>query len=164
MHRTHFLGGVVAFLLWSLPGAAGMYGLAIGVSHISETLPPIIFALLSGLNAATVGIIAVAAFQLSERAITNPITKAIVTSTGGAGILYNALWYFPLLMSISGAIEVTWEVGGGRTAFLKVRSLCYATRRASVPEVSPEIPLEVRSLHETSAQPMRNPLRNTGAR
>lgn len=33
-----------------------MYGLSVGVSHIGEDLPRAVYALLSGLNAATVGI------------------------------------------------------------------------------------------------------------
>jgi hypothetical protein len=45
----------------SLPGAAGMFALSLGVSRISDTLPDIAYAVLSGLNAATVGVIALAA-------------------------------------------------------------------------------------------------------
>jgi len=48
---------------FSLPGAIGMFALALGVGRIGETLPDPVYALLSGLNASTVGIIAVAAVQ-----------------------------------------------------------------------------------------------------
>ena len=48
----------------SLPGAIGMYGLSLGVQQIGETLPNIVYALLSGLNASTVGIIALAGVQV----------------------------------------------------------------------------------------------------
>lgn len=48
----------------SLPGAIGMYGLSLGVQQIGDTLPDIVYALLSGLNASTVGIIALAAVQV----------------------------------------------------------------------------------------------------
>lgn len=47
------------------------------------------FALLSGLNAATVGLVALAAVQLSERAITNKMERFIVSATGCVGILYS---------------------------------------------------------------------------
>ncbi|TPX11620.1 uncharacterized protein E0L32_007599 [Thyridium curvatum] len=87
----------------SLPGAIGMYGLAIGVSNISETLPRPAYALLSGLNAAAVGIIALAAVELSQKAITDKLTRVIVFLTAAAGLLYNALWYFPVLLVVSGA-------------------------------------------------------------
>lgn len=52
---------IVTLLLRSLPGALGMFGLSIGVSNIDAALPRAVYALLSGLNAATVGIIAMAA-------------------------------------------------------------------------------------------------------
>jgi chromate transport protein ChrA len=90
----------------SLPGALAIYGLAIGVSNIGDTLPGPVYALLSGLNASTVGIIAVAAVQLSDKAITDKITRILVLVGGAAGILYNALWYFPLLMFLAGGATV----------------------------------------------------------
>lgn len=45
----------------SLPGALGAYALGVGVGRIGERLPEAAYALLSGLNGATVGIVAVAA-------------------------------------------------------------------------------------------------------
>ena len=75
-----------------------MIGLSIGVSKIGSTLPRAVYALLSGLNAATVGIIALAAVELSNKAVTDKLTRIIVFLTGAVGILYNALWYFPALM------------------------------------------------------------------
>lgn len=83
-----------------------MYGLSIGVSSIGDTLPGPVYALLSGLNASTVGVIAVAAIQLSEKAITDKMTHLLVLLGGAAGILYNALWYFPLLMFLAGVATV----------------------------------------------------------
>lgn len=87
-----------------------MYAFAHAVASINDTLPSIVYALLSGLNAATVGIVAVAAFQLSERTITDPLSRAIVAFTAGAGMLYNALWYFPLLMVLSGCVIIVKDV------------------------------------------------------
>lgn len=58
------LGALFAFLLWSLPGAIGMYALSLGVQNMPDKLPPIVYALLSGLNASTVGIVALAAVQV----------------------------------------------------------------------------------------------------
>ncbi len=84
-----------------------MYGLAVGVSNISDTLPRIVYALLSGLNAATVGIIALAAVQLAEKAITDRLTRLLVFLGAAAGLLYNALWYFPLLMLIAGSFPLS---------------------------------------------------------
>ncbi|KAH7118233.1 hypothetical protein B0J13DRAFT_681032 [Dactylonectria estremocensis] len=86
-----------------------MYGLSIGISNIGDSLPGPVYALLSGLNASTVGIIAVAAVQLSEKAITDKITHILVFLGGAAGILYNALWYFPLLMFLTGVATVVHD-------------------------------------------------------
>ena len=69
-----------------------MYALAVGVGHIGNTLPVSVYALLSGLNAATVGIIALAAVRLAERAITDKMTRILVYLGGALGMLYTALW------------------------------------------------------------------------
>jgi chromate transport protein ChrA len=50
----------------------------LGVSRIGDTLPPPVYSLLSGLNAATVGIIALAAVQLADKAITDKLTRVLV--------------------------------------------------------------------------------------
>lgn len=86
-----------------------MYGLSIGVSNVSETLPRAAYAVLSGLNAATVGIIVLAAVELSAKAITDPLTRLLVFLAGAAGILYNALWYFPILMLVAGLATVVHD-------------------------------------------------------
>lgn len=96
-------------IITSLPGAIGMYGLSLGVSRIGETLPPPVYALLSGLNAATVGIIALAAVQLAQKAITDKLSRALVFLGGVAGMLYTALWYFPVLMAGAGLATVVWD-------------------------------------------------------
>ena len=87
-----------------------MYGLSIGVSNIDETLPRPVYALLSGLNAATVGVIALAAVELSGKAITDRLTRVVVFLTAAAGLMYNALWYFPVLMILSGAATLVFDL------------------------------------------------------
>lgn len=67
------------------------------------------YALISGLNAATVGIVALAAVFLSKKAITDKITRILVFLGGAAGLLYNALWYFPVLMFASGLVTAFWD-------------------------------------------------------
>lgn len=86
-----------------------MYGLSVGISRVGEVLPGPVYALLSGLNAATVGIIALAAVQLAQKAITDKVTRILVFLGATAGMLYNALWYFPLLMFLAGAVTVVWD-------------------------------------------------------
>ncbi|KAF1941527.1 chromate ion transporter-like protein [Clathrospora elynae] len=114
---------VLAFFLWSLPGAIGMYGLSLGVQKMPDRLPPIVYALLSGLNASTVGIVALAAVQLAEMAIKDCVTRILVIFGACAGLCYNAIWFFPILIVIDGATTVTWyewlhqKVGKFRAAY-----------------------------------------------
>ncbi|KAM0326207.1 hypothetical protein ACHAQA_006804 [Verticillium albo-atrum] len=107
--QNGLFGAVLAFVLWSLPGALGMYGLSVGVASIGDTLPRAVYALLSGLNAATVGIIALAAVELSQKAITDPLTRILVFLSASAGMMYNALWYFPVLMAAAGCAAVVHD-------------------------------------------------------
>ena len=94
---------------FSLPGAIGMYGLSVGVAKVGSTLPNPVYALLSGLNAATVGIIALAAVRLSERAITDKITRFLVYLGAIMGMLYTSLWYYPVIMAGCGLTTCLWD-------------------------------------------------------
>jgi hypothetical protein len=86
-----------------------MYALSLGVQRINEILPLPVYALLSGLNASTVGIVALAAVQLAEKAIKDKLTRILVLLGACAGLCYNALWYFPVLMLIGGLTSVIWD-------------------------------------------------------
>ena len=88
-----------------------MYGLSVGIARVGNTLPNPVYALLSGLNAATVGIIALAAVRLSERAITDKLTRFLVYLGGIMGMLYTALWYYPIIMVGSGLTTLVWDLG-----------------------------------------------------
>lgn len=77
---------------------------------MSETLPEPAYSLLSGLNASTVGIVALAAVQLSEKAIRDKMSRILVIFGACAGLCYNALWYFPVLMIIGGFLTSIWDV------------------------------------------------------
>lgn len=44
-----------------------MFALSLGVGQLDDVLPSVVYALLSGLNAATVGIVALAAVQVRLR-------------------------------------------------------------------------------------------------
>jgi chromate transport protein ChrA len=65
-----------------------MLGVALGISHVQSQLPDLVYALLSGLNASTVGLIALAAVQLSEVAVTDKMTRLLVGTTACLGLLY----------------------------------------------------------------------------
>jgi hypothetical protein len=129
-----FLASILVLLCWrfascrylvlyiSLPGAIGMLGVGLGIRRVQTTLPNLVYALLSGLNSATVGLIALAGVQLAERAIINKMTLLIVCSTGCIGGLYRgkfqssskislpALWYYPTLLAVSGMALVVYDL------------------------------------------------------
>jgi len=105
-----FLPALFVFLTWSLPGAIGMCALSIGVQRINQLLPAPAYALLSGLNSSTVGIIALAGTQLAEKAIKSKFLRVLVIFGACAGLCYNALWYFPILMLAGGSATVVWEL------------------------------------------------------
>ncbi|TGZ78937.1 chromate ion transporter-like protein [Ascodesmis nigricans] len=127
LYHAGFVPALFVFVMWALPGAIGMFALAIGVGKMNEVLPAWAYALLSGLNAATVGIIALAAVQLARKAITDPLTRILVAAGGCAGLCYNALWYFPTLMAIAGLVTVAWDcylrgkIGRWRQSYLNKR-------------------------------------------
>jgi hypothetical protein len=86
-----------------------MYALSVGIQNVSESLPGPVYALLSGLNAATVGIVAVSAVQLAEKAIQDKVSRILVIFGACAGLCYNTLWYFPVLMLIGGLTIAVWD-------------------------------------------------------
>ncbi|PKY01765.1 putative chromate ion transporter [Aspergillus campestris IBT 28561] len=119
--RAGFVPALMAFFLWSLPGAIGMYALSLGVQNISDTLPLPVYALLSGLNASTVGIVALAAVQLSEKAIRDRLSRILVIFGACAGLCYSALWYFPILILSGGFVTAVWD-GWAQGLIRKMRS------------------------------------------
>ncbi|KAL8964328.1 MAG: hypothetical protein Q9197_006958, partial [Variospora fuerteventurae] len=102
--------GVLATAFFSIPGAIGMYGLSIGISSVGDTLPRPVYALLCGLNAATVGIIALAAVNLAGRAVTDRLTRLLVFFGGALGMLYTSLWYYPVIMAGAGLTTMIWDL------------------------------------------------------
>ena len=107
--RNGTLAGLLAFLLWSIPGALGMGALGFGVKAFPEKLPPLVLALLTGLNASAVGLIALAAWQLSQTAITDPMTRLIVLASASFGICYHAPWMYPVLVFGGGTATLMFD-------------------------------------------------------
>ncbi|KAL4993621.1 chromate transporter-domain-containing protein [Aspergillus recurvatus] len=134
-----FIPALLAFFLWCLPGAIGMYALSVGVQRIDETLPAPVYALLSGLNASTVGIIALAAVQLAEKAIRDKISRILVIFGACAGLCYSALWYFPVIMVAGGIATAFWD-GWASQRVLRARNAWRTRNRQPEPEAdAPEI-------------------------
>ncbi len=134
----------------SLPAAIASYGLALGISKVNQQLPDPVYALLSGLNAATVGIIALAAVQLSQKAITDRISRILVFFGATAGMLYNTLWYFPVLMVVGGLSTIIWDY---RWLHKFVRRVRPARRQEELPVQDIEASESATELTETAATP-----------
>ncbi|KAI9368480.1 chromate transporter-domain-containing protein [Aspergillus egyptiacus] len=128
-----FIPALVVFLFWCLPGAIGMYALSLGVQRIGETLPAPVYALLSGLNSSTVGIIALAAVQLAEKAIRDKLSRILVIFGACAGLCYSALWYFPVLMLGGGVVTALWD-GWVYQGILRAKSAWRNRNRQPEPE------------------------------
>ena len=115
-----------------------MFGLSVGIFNIGSTLPRAVYALLSGLNGATVGIIAYAAVELSSGAITDKLTRILVFLTGAAGLLYNALWYFPVLILAAGFAAVIHDYRWLHRLVQAIKNI-FIPARASSAEVDNDI-------------------------
>lgn len=48
--------------------------------------------------------------QLADKAIKDRITRIIVIFGGCAGLCYNALWYFPVLIVVGGTATLIWDI------------------------------------------------------
>ena len=141
-----------------------MYALSIGVRNISEVLPGPVYPLLSGLNASTVGIVALAAVQLAEKAIIDKLTRILVITGACAGLCYNALWYFPLLMVLGGFTTAVWD-GWASQKVGKIKAKMRRKKREPETDIALEtattqtVPLEGRGNSHEGVQ-----RRNVGAR
>ena len=142
--------GMLAFFVWSLPMAIAATGLAFGVARVGDRLPDPVYALLSGLNSATVGIIALAAVQLSQKAITDKLTRILVFLGGAAGMLYTALWYFPVLIFLGGLTTAVWDAKLLQKLF-RIESRRAATISRQQPDEPAASPTMIQSSEGSSA-------------
>ncbi len=129
--------GLFASMIFTLPGALGMYGLVLGISRVGSTMPNPVYPLLSGLNAATVGIIALAAVRLAKRAVTDKITRFLVYLSGIMGMLYTAIWYYPVLLVGAGCVTLIWDLRYPHALVDFVKGLLKRRRRQS--EISEDV-------------------------
>jgi hypothetical protein len=133
-----------------------MYALSVGVQNLGESLPGPVYALLSGLNAATVGIVAVSGVQLAEKAIQDKISRILVIFGACAGLCYNALWYFPLLIVIGGLAIAIWD--GWLFSLIQKKRLAWKNRHtqpADAEEANTDsIPMESISLGQSERNEM----------
>ena len=59
--------------------------------------------------------------QLSNKAITDKVTRILVFFGAAAGVLYNALWYFPILMLVGAIVTAVWDYRWGHRFVNSIR-------------------------------------------
>lgn len=126
------IGGLLAFTLWSLPGAVGMLVLSLAVSRIPSVLPPLVLATLTGLNASAVGLIVVAGAQLTKMTATDRTTKYVLFFSAAIGTCYTAIWLFPVLTIGGGVVTLLVDWGGWARLGNKIESKRDARREAKL--------------------------------
>ncbi|KAM0788750.1 hypothetical protein ACM66B_002842 [Microbotryomycetes sp. NB124-2] len=103
------LAGLWSFFLLTAPCAVIMAGVAFGVRRIPDTLPDIVFALFTGINAAAVGLVLLAAYQLSNKVVTDGLTRLLLFISGAIAACYEAQWLYPVLMVWGGLSTVVFD-------------------------------------------------------
>ena len=126
-----------------------------GCLQIGDTLPAPVYALLSGLNGATVGIIALAAVQLSSKAITDKVTMVLVFLGGTSGMLYNALWYYPVLMFGGGCTTIIWDYGWGHRLVRAMKDRTFRRRETQTSDDEGHTAVEMQNIQQPQADPSK---------
>ncbi|KAK5671546.1 hypothetical protein BDV3_001277 [Batrachochytrium dendrobatidis] len=104
--RAGVLGGLLSFVIWSLPCMLIMMGFGIGVSQLGSSLPVWVLYLQNGLTAAAVGLVALAAYKLGIKLLVDPICSALGAFSAIMAInLYKEVWLFPVLMIVGGIVS-----------------------------------------------------------
>jgi len=130
-----------------------MYGLSLGISNIGDRLPPPVYALITGLNAATVGIIALAGVQLADKTITDKITRILVFFGATAGMLYSKLWYFPVLLAVSSLVTFVWDQRWLQKYYSKLRQVPTAALTEQQTNADEEANIELTTMTPTARLP-----------
>jgi chromate transport protein ChrA len=84
--------------------------LAIAVKHIPSSLPPLVLALLTGLNAAAVGLIFFAAHKLTQMTAVDSVTRIVLFMSAAIGTCYTATWLFPVLTVGGGIVTLFFDL------------------------------------------------------
>ncbi|SCV74913.1 BQ2448_7942 [Microbotryum intermedium] len=100
--RGGILAAMLSFVLLTAPGMFAMIGIGYAVKKIPETLPDVVFALFTGLNSAAIGLVSLAAYQLSLKVISDKVTRLLVLTMGAIAVCYESQWLYPVLMVASG--------------------------------------------------------------
>lgn len=122
-------GGLIAGLLFVIPGAMVILALAFGYAYFGQV--PVVQSLFQGIKAAVVVIVLQALFKLSRRALTGPLAKALAL-TGFAAIFFLSV-PFPLIIAAAALLGYLFVRPGdapgsqlqskGKTRFHTIRTV-----------------------------------------
>jgi chromate transport protein ChrA len=96
-----------------------MFCLALAVKHIPSSLPPLVLALLTGLNAAAVGLIFLAAYKLTQLTAVDSVTRIVLFSSAAIATCYISPWLFPVLTVSGGIVTFIWDLNHVQNAVRK---------------------------------------------
>ncbi|KAG0261523.1 hypothetical protein BG011_000929 [Mortierella polycephala] len=121
--RSGFICAIVAFLLWSMPGAIVMTVAGVLIGNLEDGIPLWATRLEQGLASAAIGLVALAAYRMSTSLATDKLTRILALVAGGASALYTAPWLLPVLMIAGGIISYVFD------AFLTPAYLSWSEKR-----------------------------------
>ncbi|GJJ68468.1 chromate transporter [Entomortierella parvispora] len=107
--RSGFLCAIVAFLLWSLPGAIVMTVAGVLIGKIKSDIPLWATRLEQGLASAAIGLVALAAYKMSTTLATDKLTRILALVAGSVSALYSAPWLLPVMMIAGGLVSYIFD-------------------------------------------------------
>ncbi|KAG0239075.1 chromate transporter-domain-containing protein [Mortierella sp. GBAus27b] len=107
--RSGFFCSLVAFLLWSIPGAIVMTVAGVLIGNIKEGIPLWATRLEQGLASAAIGLVALAAYRMSTTLATDKLTRILALLAGSISVLYTAPWLLPVMMITGGIISYIFD-------------------------------------------------------
>lgn len=149
-----------------------MISIGFAVRRIPNELPPIVLGLLTGLNAAAVGLVCVAAVQLSRKVLTDNLSRLLLFLSASVAICYTSQWLYPVIVASAGIISLIYDQAvayRARRAASKtaVETVAVPPPQATLPDVELNLPKVTPPAQETEANVMdetlaRNATRTTG--
>ncbi|KAF9915241.1 hypothetical protein BX616_006604 [Lobosporangium transversale] len=107
--RSGFLCSIVAFLLWSIPGAIVMTVVGTLIGSIKGEIPLWATRLEQGLASAALGLVGLAAYRMSTTLATDKLTRVLALVAGGVTALYTAPWLLPVVMIAGGVVSYIFD-------------------------------------------------------
>ena len=149
--RGGVLAGLLSFICWSLPGMIIMIGFAYGINQIGNSLPLWLQYVSNGLTSAALGLVALAAYKLSTKLLTNPLLVVIGVISASLAVNFTSItWLYPAIIVGGGMITFTQSyIEKKRAARIERESRTNVEENVDVnvssPDVAPEVDTNIYS-------------------